>query len=155
MNTTDKKILALAAAGLLVLGSAIVIQKRGDILQLQIDYDSAVVLMEQGEYDSAAGIFLSLGSFSDSSERYKEALYQKYCGMLENGMYDEASDGFHELDGYKDSDEMYDECKYRRAVSFIENGEYDRGIMALDILGNYKDSAELMEKAEQLKKKGS
>ena len=73
-------------------------------------YNSAVGMMETGEYDSALKIFEELGRFKDSNTQVIECKYCSAVKMLENGEYESALNIFEEIENFKDSDEKIAEC---------------------------------------------
>lgn len=87
-------------------------------------YNSAVSLMEQGEYGQASALFQELGDYKDSSAQLEKitAKYDEACDRMENGDYDGAIDILTEMGDFLDSRSLIDAAEY--AKNFTEGSLY-------------------------------
>lgn len=81
-------------------------------------YDSALALFENGEFNESLQVFESLGSYKNSSqqveqcrERIREEDYLTAVGMYEENNYSEALIKFQSLGDYKESAKYIGECE--------------------------------------------
>lgn len=114
-------------------------------------YNSALSMMEAGEYDSAIEAFEKLGDFQDSSEQVKEATYRKASDLLEQDLFSAAEPIFASIEDYKDAKEKLvisqKEPDYRKALSYMEKEEnLDSAYHIFVKLGDYKDSEDYLAK---------
>ena len=87
-------------------------------------YNSAVSLMEQGEYGQASALFQELGDYKDSSAQLEKitAKYDEVCDRMENGDYDGAIDALTKMGDFLDSQSLIDAAGY--AKNFTEGSLY-------------------------------
>ena len=87
-------------------------------------YNSAVSLMEQGEYGQASALFQELGDYKDSSAQLEKitAKYDEACDRMENGDYDGAIDALTKMGDFLDSQSLIDAAGY--AKNFTEGSLY-------------------------------
>lgn len=126
------------------------------IVQKNNEYNHALSLLEEGEYDEAKERFANLGDFRDSAEQVQAAqsaklenIYNRAVYFTEHGVFYEAIRTFESLDGYKDSAEQIEKVKsmqleadYQTALSFLEEKEYEKAKKIFEELGDYKDCTE-------------
>lgn len=105
-------------------------------------YNSALILLENGEYDGAATAFGLLGDYSDSAEKVLQAKYKKADKLLADGNYDDAELIFTVLGEYSDSADRIKDCKSERGTALFEAGELDK---AESIFLEIQDFAKLNE----------
>lgn len=81
-------------------------------------YDSALVLFENGEFNDSLQIFESLGDYRDSTrqaelcrDNIREENYLAAINLYEAGNYSEAITAFRDLGDYQDSKEYIGECE--------------------------------------------
>lgn len=117
-------------------------------------YNSAVALMEAGEYEQAIAAFELMDGYKDSDALIDDCkigiLENKYnaaMALMKDAKYEEAIDAFTAID-YKDSKTKIDECrvsikelKYEEALDLMAAGNYLDAGRILKTL-DYKDSAE-------------
>ena len=137
------------------------------------NYNKAVAMMENGEYESALAEFEKLGGYKDSQIKSEEAqkgvLYNEGVSYYEKAEYTNAIDCFSSIEGFKDSKELLadsqskleeqrqkeeeeerkkkeeeKEAKYTEAVNLINNGNYDSAYQILSGLKGYKDVETLL-----------
>lgn len=102
-------------------------------------YNSALALMEAGEYDEAYAAFEALGSYSDSQSRLQQITANTYFAQ---GLYDKVGNIYASLDTkYQDHAADF-EAMYNTAVAQLNAGNYDDAIATFTRLGNYSDSKE-------------
>ena len=104
-------------------------------------YTSACNALEEQRFDEAYDGFISLGTYRDSKDKAKEAMYKKGVYLVQNKKYKDASDIFKALDNYEDSSEQYQSAYYNYGLELIGNGEYSDAIDVFTSLGDYSDSA--------------
>ncbi len=137
-------LVAIGITGYIVINSVIIPSEQ---------YNDAVMLMEDGEFEKAMIIFEALGDFKDSEEKntachnaINEEKYLAAIALMENGKYAEASNAFLFLNSYKDSKEKRTIClleeKYLAAIALLDEGNYVGALAAFEKLTNYKDSKE-------------
>ena len=107
---------------------------------LQVDYDKAVGLMKNGEYEEAIAIFEEIINYKDCQLKIKECKYNQALALMQNGKYEEAIAIFEEIADYNDCQAKIEECKYNQALALMQNGKYEEAIAIFETLGNYKDS---------------
>jgi hypothetical protein len=127
------------------------------------NYNTAVSLMESGDYDGAIAAFEKLGEFKDSAAMMVEAenrsIYATALNDMESGNYTAAIEGFTSLGDYSDAADMINATYYAKAESLVESGDYDAAIEEFTALGNYSDAADRINatyyaKAESLVESG-
>ena len=125
-------VLALAAAGVYYVKFHYIPQKQ---------YDEAVVLMENGQYEDAYNAFVALGDYSDSGDRIQQVEANRY---FDNGDYSQVDSIYATLpEQYQDHAGDL-KTLYNDAVKLLEAGEYDAAIAAFTQLGSYSDSADMI-----------
>lgn len=113
-----------------------------------VAYNSAVALMESGQYKEAIAAFEAMDGYRDSIDQISECGYRPAVALMEAGQYEEAIAAFEALNDYKDSAEKITACenaiaekKYQNAVALLEAGQYEEAIAEFEMLGTYKDSS--------------
>ena len=107
-----RKIIAVIVAAIAVVCIAIaeVVTK---VIVPNNKYNSAVALMENGDYEAAISSFEALEGHKDSAEKIEECniavldiSYNSAVTLMGEGKYEEAISAFEALGGYKDSSEL-------------------------------------------------
>ncbi len=144
----NKKIAAIVTPIVVLAIAAVVIFTT--VIQPMMNYNAAVSLMENGQYQEAITAFEAM-DFKDSEEKLLESKYLQAVVIMKEGRYEEAIVAFKALGEYKDSEKMIEECqngikelKYQKAVLLIEEKEYIEAYNTLNGISPYKDSSELM-----------
>ena len=120
-----------------------------------LDYQNAVKLMEQGEYEEAIVAFTALDGFQDSEAQIQacktailDGKYDAAVALMAQGSYEEAIAAFTALNGHRDSAAQIQTCKtiildgkYDAAAALMEEGKYIEAISAFTALGGHRDSA--------------
>ena len=107
-----------------------------------ISYDSAMTMLENGQYDDAYLAFQKLGDYKDSAIMVNEALYRKGKAELENKRFDSAIAIFTDLQNYSDAPTMILEAKFQKADNYKGNKDYAKAYSLYTELGTYKTSKE-------------
>lgn len=85
-----------------------------DYNNLQSKYDSALVAIENNDYEMAIELLSELGNFKDSAVLHKETLNKYYYSQAKSKMsdkdYEQASELFLKVSGYEDADQLRMEC---------------------------------------------
>ena len=124
-------------------------------------YNSAVSLMDAGNYEEAITAFEELGDYSDSAQKIEECAalkeearlqenYQEAMGFLDNGDYPSAIKAFSNLGNYKDSQEQVKKATYQYANNLVENKDFNAAIDMFYSLGEYQDANSQAEATKQL-----
>lgn len=75
------------------------------------DYQSAMDLYNQGEFDKSSKAFEKLGDFKNSKVMQSQSIYDKAMNFYYEGNYPEAAWTFKEVSKFKDAEEMQDKSK--------------------------------------------
>lgn len=129
---------AIGAVAAVVAGVVIIIQ----VVIPSVKYNSAVKLLESGQYDEAVAAFEAMGDYKDSADMITEVRYQEALYLMQNERYSEAVAAFDAMGDYKDSADMAIEVRYQNAVALMNNSQYVEAIELFEELGDYKESAE-------------
>ena len=119
--------------------------------RLEIDYQRAMELYNQGEYRIAISRFSNLGEYKDSKDRFEECMNRYYdigISYIHSKEYLDALEIFLFLGGYKDSISHLDnvtELIYIQAKDYINEGEYNKARKNLMRIFYYLDSIELLQ----------
>lgn len=116
------------------------------------DYERAIALMDEGNYEEAITVFTELGDYEDSTiklEECKNSLdYNKAVVLLAEEKFGEALTIFLSLGDYRDSVSKAKECEnaiaYNKAVSLIADGQYIEARTIFETIPEYKDVAEYL-----------
>ena len=121
-NLRIAKIASIVLVAIAVL--CVAIHFAGSAVQKNNIYNSAVSLMEQGEYGQASDLFRELGDYKDSSAQLEKitAKYDEACDRMENGDYDGAIDILTKMGDFLDSQSLIDAAGY--AKNFTEGSLY-------------------------------
>lgn len=103
-------------------------------------YDEAMKLYNDKQYEQAKMKFNELGDYKDSKEKQTEITY-KYATELFNAKdYSNAEIEFSKIPEYKDSSERIKESIYQNATELLKNKDYTNAAWNFLRLDNYKDS---------------
>ena len=133
------------------------------IIEPNSKYNSAVSLMNMGNYEEAIAEFEALDGYRDSSDKINECQnilvdnkYDAAVELMDSGKYEEAITAFEELAGYRESADKIAACqdgiknnKYESAVELMNNGQYEEAISMFVELTGYKDSNEKIKNYEK------
>ncbi|MGN1028098.1 MAG: protein kinase [Faecousia sp.] len=132
-----------------VIAAAAVLWK--PVIRPNLDYSSAIKLMEAGQYEEAIAAFEALEGFQDNAQRIEdceagilEQRYEAAVSLMNAGKYEEALSILETLDGYQDRAAIL-ELRYQAAVSLMNQGKYEEAMAVFEALEGYKDSAEKLE----------
>lgn len=118
-----------------------------NIMLPQQNYDNAVAMLENGEYDEAEAAFALMAeeNYEDSYTRLKEIEYLRGEELMKSGDWEDAITRFEASNGYPGAAEGIEEANYQLAVAVMESGDYAGALEAFEPLGDYKDLAERTE----------
>ena len=88
----------------------------------QSKYESAVALMDDGDYESALEAFTEIEDYEDSAEKISECKYALGNLAMESEDWDLAISYFEDLD-YEDSADLLETCTREKGMN--ENADYD------------------------------
>lgn len=106
-------------------------------INLSEDYDEAVSIYNNGNYDRAIVLFEELGDYGDSDELLKDSIYKKSNNYALRNDWVAAIDAISQIVDYKDSENLLNEYNYNYALEKIENKEWQVAIELLE--GSDKD----------------
>ena len=161
----NKKITVISAAVVAVMIAAVVI-----ITQVIIpnnNYNRAVALMNNSQYEGAIVAFEALDGYKDSVKQIElceaaiqkaeqeatiarlNAEYDAAIALMNAGKHEEAMAAFKTMDGYKDSAEMVTACettikdaKYDAAMALMNAGKYEEAAAAFEAIAGHRDSTD-------------
>ena len=119
------------------------------------EYDSALLLLNNGFYVEAIAAFDKLGGYKDSAEKKLEAQDMVFGGdyaqatiYFMNGTYEQAYESFASFGEYRDSAKKAEECLshiYETATSQYKAANYEKALETYLWLADrkYKDSPEM------------
>lgn len=128
-----------------VLVSNFIEKKQEEAARLEA-YNTAVALMDAGQYEEAIDAFTALGDYQDCAEKIEYAEQEKAYAdaiiLLESNQFADAITAFESMGGYKDSIQQIDEAKYLWARHNIRIGNDSDAYELLKELAkeNYKDA---------------
>ncbi|MCI6434582.1 MAG: TIR domain-containing protein, partial [Clostridiales bacterium] len=148
-----KRSIRIAACLVLIVAAVNVVKY---IVIPALDYQNAVKLMEQGEYEEAIVAFTAMGDYRDSAEQIQaceigilDREYNAAAALMAQGSYEEAITAFAALNGHRDSAAQIQACetaiqdvRYDAAVALMEEGSYEEAITAFTALNGHRDSEE-------------
>lgn len=114
----------------------------------KMNYDKAVVALQDGRYDEAIAAFVELGDYEDCDYRIVQVMADK---AFADGKYDAVSEYYARLPwDYQDhADDLT--TMYNAAVKQMDAGSYDDAVAAFTQLGNYSDSKKQIDEANYRK----
>ncbi len=113
------------------------------------DYDKALSMYREGDYEQAIQAFEKLGGYKDSADKALESKYKYAESLYETGSYTEAIVVYEELDDFKDSSEKVTEIKYIQAEELYAAASYEEAIDIYEEIVEYNDSASKIVAAEK------
>ncbi|EHL14784.1 hypothetical protein HMPREF9630_00827 [Peptoanaerobacter stomatis] len=102
-------------------------------LKYQPDYEQAVSLWENNNYEAARNAFMALNGYKDSdeyiskcTERINASIYEQGLDLIQQGDYEEAIRLFNLISDYSDAVEKIEECETHltNKLAGIWNGEH-------------------------------
>ena len=137
------------------------------------NYNRAVALMDNGQYEEAIATFEALDDYKDSVERIavceiaiqkaeQEALiaklsaeYDVAIALMNDGKYEEAMTAFAAMESFKDSAELIVTCEtaikdnqYDVAMALMNAGKYEEAATAFEAIAGHKDSADQLQESK-------
>ena len=122
-------------------------------------YNTAVALMDAGQYEEAMDSFIALGDYKDCKEQIeiiKNKQYDEALLLYNDGKYEEAIFIFDRIESFKDSNELRSTAEqaiedYNTAINYLASRSFENNLLAYQLLqkvGNYKDAEELLSSLE-------
>ena len=133
-----KNRILLAVAGLFIGFASVLIWN--NVISPMITYNSAVKLVEEGNYDEAMDVFKSLGDYKDSKEQILATKYAKGIYLRESKDFNGAEQIFKELGDYEDSQTQITETYYAKSKNYMEEEEYEEAYNLFMSIDPYKES---------------
>ena len=159
-----RKKIAIVLIPLVVIGLAVAMLISRVVIPNK-NYNQAIVLLNDGQYEAAIDAFQALGDYKDATEKAESARvarieeinaakYSEAERLFENGDYSAAKKIYQELDTYKDGPQKIEEIeniiKYANAERAISAGDYYSAYRVLITLdASYKDTANLISKIKE------
>lgn len=124
-------IISSAAAVVVIVFAVLITQVFIPMLQYNSavqQYNSAVSLMDAGNYEEAITAFEELGDFRDSTELLTEAMYRNANHLFESEKYDDALSIYESLNNYADSNNKILECYFNLGEQYFQKGYYETAL---------------------------
>jgi TolA-binding protein len=148
------KVCSITAAAVLVIVLGVLLTTKV-IIPIH-NYNSAVSLMENGDYTAAIAAFKAMDGYKDSDYLID---YAKALSYMESEDYSKAIKKFESLGDYSDAQEKIVECQnleneaeYQAALGYMESGKYAKAIKQFESLGDYSDAQEKIVECQNLEK---
>ena len=138
-KSRNKKIAAIAVGSVLCL-AVILGLVYTKVIVPQNQYNDAVALSEQGEYQSAIDEFEALGDFKDSADMVFETKYRWAESLLADKSYDEAYAKFKEIQDYSDAASRMNDVRYAEAEECLANKDFDDAYSLFNALGSFNNA---------------
>ena len=103
-------------------------------------YNSAMRLLESGQYEEAIEAFTALEGYKDSEDQVKAAKYGIGERHLAEGNYDSAISAFRELGDYQDSETRISDIKYTQAMEAFNAKKFEQAKNLFLSIKDYRDS---------------
>ena len=121
-------------------------------------YNKGAEYLEEGAYEQAREVFLSLGEYEDASilAAYAEkgVTYAAAKESMAQGEFEAARGTLEMLGGFKDSEALIEECKhallYEEGKRLFEAGEYASAVESLEAAEGYEDSEKILEECRPI-----
>lgn len=100
------KIISILAASVILVAGVVAIPFMKDFVKNISEYNNAMSLYGDGNYDEAKEAFILLDDFKNSNEMVKACDYDMAMQLYYDGNYPQAAWAFKDMDEFKDSSEM-------------------------------------------------
>ena len=107
-----------------------------------LQYNKAIKLMENTQYDEAKVLFKELGYYKEAKTYILECDYRFANDLFNNQQYEEAAEIFDKLD-YKDSRVLENQSYYLLAKDYFDKKEYLEASNWFKEAGYYEDSVDM------------
>lgn len=156
--TKTKKALAIGIPVFVLFIAAVLFFTR--VFVPNTKYQTAISLVEAGQYEKAITVFEALDGYKDSAEQINKThllilekenseAYSEAERLFNEGQFDEAEAAFRALEDYRDAMDRVDDViearndsMYHVAVQSFDNSEYSKAYQQFFDLNEYLDSAE-------------
>lgn len=122
-----------------------------------LNYNAAVALLNDGNYEEAISAFEALDGYKDSDDKILECSYNRAISFMDEREYEKAIFAFKKLNGYKDSSKYISDCQsavqdiaYNNALKLMNTEEYEDAVNEFKKLGDYKDCKALIIEASKI-----
>ena len=123
------------------------------VLTPKRNYNNAVALYENGQYEKAETIFTSLGNYKDSAEQIdnceKGKSYQAAEVLLDSGDYENAIATFEALGDYLDSADRVKECYYSKGSFYYSMEDYANALVCFQKSVPFNDSQDMIDTIQE------
>lgn len=116
-----------------------------------IRYEYAESLESSGDYEKAAHMYSSVGSYQDAIAKADKMRYFQAAACMEAQEYDQALQLFSEIPDYEDAKEQMRECLYQKAGMLLSAGEAKAAFQAYQSINEYKDTKEIITGSPELR----
>lgn len=113
-------------------------------------YNDAVELVKQGNYQAAIDGFEALGDYKNSADMVFDTKYKWAEKLLADKAYDEAYDKFKEIESYSDAANRMNDVRYAEAEGCLESKDFEKAIELFETLGDYNDAQTRVKEANYL-----
>lgn len=120
-------------------------------------YDAAIVLLSEKKFDEAKAAFEALGSYKDSKDMCKEAIYQKATYLYDEGDIDGSLECLGLIAGYKDVESMVAlinagaaDRDYEKALDLMNSEKFAEAKKILESLGDFMDAKTLAVSCQEM-----
>ncbi len=110
------------------------------------EYNSAVTLMESGQYEEAIAVFEALRDYKDSATQISECRYRSALSLMESGQYEEAIAAFADLGDYKDSAKRINSAYVKYKYAKLKNAKVGDYV----VFGSYEQDNNTYNGTEQI-----
>lgn len=111
---------------------------------IEMQYNTAISLMENGKYEEALNAFEELKNYTDCQVKATESRYQWAKVLTAEKQFESAIKLFEELGDYNDSVQQIQAARYDKAKELWASGDLKGTLSELKILGDYRDAKELL-----------
>lgn len=99
-------------------------------------YEKAEEFIENGDYDSAIGIYRSLNGYKDSEKKLYETYYAKANVCYKEGKHDEALELYEFVSEQKNVEQEIYDCKNEKAIKLYEEAVFEEAYSIFLEIGN-------------------
>lgn len=139
-----KKIFSALATIVIIAGIAFAYQWTNVIYPTQ-QYDKAMDLIAEKNYEEAYAILDELGDFKDAAGQIPLSEYKRAIELIDEGKYEEGYAILTKLEDFNDAKERIQSSQYERALAYVDSSDYEAAYLLFQNLGDYKDCISQMD----------
>jgi TolA-binding protein len=109
-----------------------------------LNYNYAMQLLNNKQYDASIVAFENLGNYSNSKDMINEAHYRVAIDIIPTKQYDEAIVILQGIDLYKNSKDLIKEITYMKGVDLFSKRQYKEAIGVFNTISDYKNVKDLI-----------